>query len=193
MEKMLMFIKRLDIESDSNNLFRSATELFDIAHEPWWAINQISLKSRVNSSDPWRDGTGSLTNRATGEILATEGDFQHWNISQDNPIRLAITQLQNHLNIPLGRARIMRLLPHAGLSVHRDRELRYHLVLKTNPKAFIAHNVTDTNPLRSDIPTAAIAYHLPQDNIWYQIDTRETHWVYNGGEEERIHLVVCGQ
>jgi hypothetical protein len=66
-------------------------------------------------------------------------------------------------------------------------------VIRTNPKAYIAHNVVDNNPERSVLPTTSVCYHLPADGIWYKVDTREVHWVYNGGEEERIHLVVCGE
>ena len=37
----------------------------------------------------------------------------------------------------------------------------------------------------------ANCYHLPMDGQWYKVDTTKTHWVYNGGDSPRIHLVVC--
>ena len=189
-----MFIKQLELKTDS------ATVLADLNHQlqsttqylVWSRMNQLGITSRPGIQNPWEDATGSLYNRTDGSWRGKESDFTEWNIPS-TATQTAIKQLQEYLGgITFGRIRWMRLPPKTGLSVHKDQELRYHLVLQTNPRAYIAHETSDVDPLRSTIPTAAAAYHLPLDNHWYQVDTRQIHWVYNGGNTERIHLVVCG-
>ena len=76
----------------------------------------------------------------------------------------------------LGRVRILLKEPRSTLSWHRDPEPRLHIPIITNPGA---HLVID-NRLK----------HLPADgNVWFT-DTRKYHTVFNGGEENRIHLVA---
>jgi hypothetical protein len=75
----------------------------------------------------------------------------------------------------------MRLMPKTGLSVHADSSVRYHFVLKTNPHAYIAHT----------FQAGALCFHIPADDTFYKVDTTKHHFVYNGGHEPRIHLVVC--
>lgn len=188
-----MFIKKLEYTSDSTEILSVTNELISQHGEVWEKMNQLSLTSKSDSEDIWLDGTGSLVDRNTNVRRAEEWDFNLWNLPPENIIRKQIELLSQHLDgIQFGRIRIMRLLPKTGLSVHKDKELRYHLVLQTNSRAYIAHETSDIDPTRSILPTTAACYHLPNDNHWYEIDTRETHWVYNGGNEERIHLVVCG-
>ena len=75
----------------------------------------------------------------------------------------------------IGRFRLLLLEPRTSLSWHRDPEPRLHIPILTNPGA---HLVID-NRLK----------HLPADgNVWFT-DTRKYHTVFNGGEENRIHLV----
>lgn len=185
-----MFIKKLENKS---NLGLVISEFDNILEKSTWGLkNQIGLKYRPDSVDPWFDSAGSLYDPKTQTNIANESSFTEWNIDEHSYIRQQITALENSNNFKSGRIRIMRLTPHHGLSVHKDAEFRYHLVLKTNPKAYIAHNVMDNNPDRSDLLSTAVCYHLPADGTWYKVDTREIHWVYNGGDVERIHLVVCG-
>ena len=76
----------------------------------------------------------------------------------------------------IGRFRLLLLEPRTSLSWHRDPEPRLHIPILTNPGA---HLVID-NRLK----------HLPADgNVWFT-DTRKYHTVFNGGEENRIHLVA---
>ena len=76
----------------------------------------------------------------------------------------------------LGRVRILLKEPRSTLSWHRDPEPRLHIPIITNPGA---HLVIDERLL-----------HLPADgNVWFT-DTRKYHTVFNGGEENRIHLVA---
>jgi hypothetical protein len=186
-----MFIRRLDIISDVSLVNGDLATILTEANFEY--CEQIGLKNISGPlNDKWYDSCGSLYTKSNGRKMLSERDYTEWNITADLYVRQQIELLEQTLNIKTGRVRFMRLLPKTGLSVHRDAELRYHLVLKTNPNAYIAHATGDINPLHSDLPTTAACYHIPQDGHWYEIDTRETHWVYNGGWEERIHLVVCG-
>ena len=76
----------------------------------------------------------------------------------------------------LGRVRLLLLEPRNSLSWHRDPEPRLHIPIFTNPGA---HIVIDNE-----------VKHLPADGgVWFT-DTRRYHTVFNGGEENRIHLVM---
>jgi hypothetical protein len=189
-----MFLKKLNLTAPAQAVLADLQQLLDnkILADVWQDMNQLALNSQPTSIDCWRDGTGSLYSSSIGGYRAHEVDFTQWNIDNTWTVRRCIEELQEHLDIRLGRIRFMRLPPKTGLSVHKDAEVRYHLVLKTNPGAQVAHATTDMNLDRSELPTTASCYHLPLDNHWYELDTREVHWVYNGGLEERIHLVVCG-
>ena len=75
----------------------------------------------------------------------------------------------------LGRFRLLLLEPRTCLSWHRDPEPRIHIPVYTNPGAFLI--IKDKlKHLRAD------------GSVWFT-DTRNYHTVFNGGEENRIHLV----
>ena len=77
----------------------------------------------------------------------------------------------------LGRVRILLKEPRSTLSWHRDPEPRLHIPIITNPGAIM---VVDN-----------IAKHLPADgSVWITNNTKY-HNAFNGGEEDRIHLVAC--
>jgi hypothetical protein len=42
-----------------------------------------------------------------------------------------------------------------------------------------------------DSDVSAKCYHIPADGYFYKVDTTKDHFVYNGGWEPRIHLVIC--
>ena len=76
----------------------------------------------------------------------------------------------------IGRFRLLLLEPRTSLSWHRDPEPRIHIPIFTNPGAHLCID----DKLK----------HLPADGrIWFT-DTRNYHTVFNGGEENRIHLVA---
>ncbi|WP_435163954.1 aspartyl/asparaginyl beta-hydroxylase domain-containing protein [Candidatus Pelagibacter bacterium nBUS_25] len=77
----------------------------------------------------------------------------------------------------LGRIRILLKQPRSTLSWHRDPEPRLHIPIITNPGC---HMVIDN-----------VAKHLPADgSVWITNNTKY-HNAFNGGEENRIHLVAC--
>ncbi len=77
----------------------------------------------------------------------------------------------------LGRVRILLKQPRSTLSWHRDPEPRLHIPIITNPGSIM---VIDN-----------IAKHMPADgSVWITNNTKY-HNAFNGGEENRIHLVAC--
>jgi hypothetical protein len=77
----------------------------------------------------------------------------------------------------LGRVRILLKQPRSTLSWHRDPEPRLHIPIITNPGSIM---VIDN-----------IAKHLPADGSVWITNNRKYHNAFNGGEEDRIHLVAC--
>ena len=77
----------------------------------------------------------------------------------------------------LGRVRILLKQPRTTLSWHRDPEPRLHIPIITNPGCLqVIENV---------------AKHLPADgSVWITNNTKY-HNAFNGGEENRVHLVAC--
>ena len=77
----------------------------------------------------------------------------------------------------LGRVRILLKEPRTTLSWHRDPEPRLHIPIITNPGCIqVIENV---------------AKHLPADgSVWITNNTKY-HNAFNGGEENRVHLVAC--
>ena len=77
----------------------------------------------------------------------------------------------------LGRVRLLLKEPRSTLSWHRDPEPRLHIPIITNPGCLM---VIDN-----------VAKHMPADgSVWITNNTKY-HNAFNGGEENRVHLVAC--
>ena len=77
----------------------------------------------------------------------------------------------------LGRVRILLKEPRSTLSWHRDPEPRLHIPIITNPGCIM---VIDN-----------VAKHMPADGSVWVTNNTKYHNAFNGGEENRIHLVAC--
>ena len=77
----------------------------------------------------------------------------------------------------LGRVRILLKQPRSTLSWHRDPEPRLHIPIITNPGCRMV--IED------------VAKHLPADGSAYITNNLKYHNFFNGGEENRVHLVAC--
>ena len=77
----------------------------------------------------------------------------------------------------LGRVRILLKEPRSTLSWHRDPEPRLHIPIYTNPGCIM---VIDK-----------IAHHMPADGSVWVTNNLKYHNAFNGGEENRVHLVAC--
>ena len=77
----------------------------------------------------------------------------------------------------LGRIRILLKEPRSTLSWHRDPEPRLHVPIITNPGCMMV--------------IENVAKHLPADGSAYITNNIKYHNAFNGGEENRVHLVAC--
>ena len=77
----------------------------------------------------------------------------------------------------LGRVRILLKEPRSTLSWHRDPEPRLHIPIITNPGCIMV--------------IENVAKHLPADGSVYITNNVKYHNAFNGGEENRVHLVAC--
>ena len=83
--------------------------------------------------------------------------------------------LKKHFKI--GRVRILLKEPRSTLSWHRDPEPRLHIPIITNPGCIM---VIDN-----------VAKHMPADGHAWITNNTKYHNFFNGGEEDRIHIVAC--
>ena len=77
----------------------------------------------------------------------------------------------------LGRVRILLKEPRSTLSWHRDPEPRLHIPIITNPGCIMV--------------IEEVAKHLPADGFAWLTNNTKYHNFFNGGEEDRVHLVAC--
>ena len=77
----------------------------------------------------------------------------------------------------LGRVRILLKEPRSTLSWHKDPEPRLHIPIITNPGCKMV--IED------------IAKHMPADGSVTITNNTKYHNFFNGGEQDRIHLVAC--
>jgi hypothetical protein len=80
-------------------------------------------------------------------------------------------------NFKLGRVRILLKEPRSTLSWHRDPEPRLHIPIITNPGCRMV--IED------------FAHHMPADGSVTITNNTKYHNFFNGGEQDRIHLVAC--
>ena len=77
----------------------------------------------------------------------------------------------------IGRVRILLKEPRSTLSWHRDPEPRLHIPIITNPGCKMV--IED------------VAKHMPADGSVTITNNKKYHNFFNGGEQDRIHLVAC--
>jgi len=77
----------------------------------------------------------------------------------------------------LGRVRILLKEPRSTLSWHKDPEPRLHIPIITN--------------LGCSMVIENVAKHLPADGSVTITNNTKYHNFFNGGEQDRIHLVAC--
>jgi len=146
--------------------------------------NQIGIRHRPGAVDQFLNSAGGLYDKATQTFIAKESDFSEFNELTGAYTKKMLEDLAAKEGFTIGRVRYMRLMPKTGLSVHPDFEMRYHYVFETNKYAYFGDSTVDND-------VKAKCYHIPADGHFYKVDTTREHFVFNGGWEPRIHLVVC--
>jgi hypothetical protein len=174
-----MSFEKLTFNADVEQINKDLEEILKVTS--WSERNQIGLTYRKGATDLYNDAVGSLY--SDGVKITDESKFTEFNESMPFYTNMILKEFAKFQRIKLGRVRIMKLDPKKGLSIHRDETERYHLVLKTNINALFGFRTFKEG-------VVANCYHIPQDNHFYKVDTTKFHFVYNGGEEERIHIVI---
>ena len=120
---------------------------------------------------PDHKGKEVTRDKALDENLYTEfvKDFEHTYFKE------VYNKLKKRFK--LGRVRILLKEPRSTLSWHRDPEPRLHIPIITNPGCLMV--------------IENVAKHLPADGSVYITNNLKYHNAFNGGEENRIHLVAC--
>ena len=120
---------------------------------------------------PDQSGKEVIRDTKLDETLYTEfvKDFEHTYFKE------VYNQLKSKFK--LGRVRILLKEPRSTLSWHRDPEPRLHVPIITNPGCMMV--------------IENVANHLPADGSAYITNNIKYHNAFNGGEENRVHLVAC--
>jgi hypothetical protein len=115
-------------------------------------------------------------NEVSRDININESDYSEFVPDYENTYFKEIYDKLSSV-YKLGRVRILLKEPRSTLSWHRDPEPRLHIPIITNPGCLM---VIDN-----------VAKHMPADgSVWITNNTKY-HNAFNGGEENRIHLVAC--
>jgi hypothetical protein len=120
---------------------------------------------------PDSSGREAIRDKVLDENLYSEfvKDFEHTYFKE------VYDTLSNKFK--LGRVRILLKEPRSTLSWHRDPEPRLHIPIITNPGCMMV--------------IENVAKHLPADGSVYITNNVKYHNAFNGGEENRVHLVAC--
>lgn len=148
-----------------------------IEKTPFNDNNQINLTSpSVTEQNPY-DGLGSIYSKEDNRNITKESQYKYFIKKFKNSFFHSLYQeVSNASPLPIGRVRMMKLKPKACYSFHRDNSVRFHLVIHTNPGAYL---IFKENGL----------YHLPADGQIYATNTLLEHTAMNSGDSDRIHLV----
>ncbi len=151
-----------------------------IQHFSGICLNQIPGKPESTTGSnargvywtkPDQTGKESLRDKMINENEYTEfvKEFEH----------TYFKEVYNELSkrFKLGRVRILLKEPRSTLSWHRDPEPRLHIPIITNPGCIMV--------------IENVAKHLPADGSVYITNNVKYHNAFNGGEENRVHLVAC--
>ena len=189
MSQLINDFHKQDIKFDISKLKQACNDVlkikgFDtslgIPHFAGISLNQIpgdpdSAKGNNVRGIYWTkpDSSGVEVQRESG---IEESKYTHF-IEEFNDTYFKNVYEELSKKYKLGRLRLLLKEPRSTLSWHRDPEPRLHIPIYTNPGAIM---VVDS-----------VAKHMPADgSVWITNNTKY-HNAFNGGEENRIHLVAC--
>ena len=184
----MKYFKKQIIKFDIERLQRESKEL--LSREMWMHPKVPQLVKGVCMTQIPGDPS-SATNRNLRGLYYTKPDSTGEEVTREDSIEESkYTEFcekykgtyfeEIHIELSerwiIGRMRLLLLEPRTCLSYHRDPEPRLHMAVDTNPGAFL---VVDNEQ-----------FNIPADgSVWFT-DTTTYHSAYNGGEENRVHLVM---
>ena len=115
-------------------------------------------------------------NEVSRDIIIDESEYSEFVPDYENTYFKEVYDIISS-KYKLGRVRILLKEPRSTLSWHRDPEPRLHIPIISNPGCLM---VIDN-----------VAKHMPADGSVWVTNNTKYHNAFNGGEENRIHLVAC--
>ena len=181
--------KQLDIKFDINKLQEAYKEVIKIKN--FESPEEVTNFGAISLTQIPGDPDSIKGNKARG-VFWTKPDASGKEVSRDISIKEDeysefIEDFKNTYfkdvfdslskKFKLGRVRLLLKQPRSTLSWHRDPEPRLHIPIITNPGCIM---VIDN-----------VAKHMPADGSCWITNNTKYHNFFNGGEENRIHLVAC--
>ena len=189
MSQLYKDFQKQDIIFDINNLRKACDEVlkikgFDtslgIPHFAGISLNQIpgdpeSIKGNKVRGVYWTkpDSSGNEVSR---DVNVDEDKYTEFVEDFKNTyFKEVYDELSKRYK--LGRVRLLLKEPRSTLSWHRDPEPRLHIPIYTNPGCLMVIENT--------------AKHMPADGSVWVTNNVKYHNAFNGGEQNRVHLVAC--
>lgn len=175
------FIKKTELCFNVNELDAGLQSILEnsIAKHTLENINQLSF-----CGDTYEDG---LYNKNAYKLsrheVRNESKFTELNQDFKNTIWEKIWQeVKAFSQYPVCRMTLRKMKPGSSLIFHKDYSIRWHLVIKTNPFAFMTYLDRDNNTF--------LSYHIPKDGYMYFTDTTFWHTAVNSGSEDRYAIII---
>ena len=173
-------IKKLKLACDEVLKIKGFDTSLGIPHFAGISLNQIpgdpnSIKGNNIRGVYWTkpDSSGKETQR---DVTIDESKYTEFVEDFKNTYFKEVYDELSKL-YKLGRVRLLLKEPRSTLSWHRDPEPRLHIPIYTNPGCLM---VIDK-----------MAHHMPADGSVWVTNNLKYHNAFNGGEENRVHLVAC--
>lgn len=164
-----MIVNIIEQTYDVDRLWKECNE---IINHFTTETEQICLSHREEITDQKQkmsDGIGSLMNKNLNER-----DFCIFNEEFSGTY---LEEVYRSIPYNIGRLRIMKIKAHKCYSIHKDYTSRIHLPLITNEHCYMV------------FPDDNFVYHMVADGHMYLTNTKIRHTAFNGGKQDRFHLV----
>lgn len=161
-----MFVRPLYAIENFEALVHEVLSLIDSVD---FEKNQIICQSLESNIDNWKVGVGNIEELEEKE----ERKYSHLNPTLKGSYLEKIIEKHSAY-----RTRIMIMPPRQCYSIHADPSQRIHIPIVTNDQCWMIW------------PKFNSCYQL-QTHRAYLTDTTKPHTFINGGEQSRIHIVMC--
>ncbi len=173
-------IKNIDLHVDWEQMHSDYKEVLSKALPNGWDSSALIESKQINLRG--EKFIGDWDRKKPIEELYKQYSF--WHPETPQYTKDILEELCYITDYRITRARYLCLAPGRGLTYHEDMGERIHFVIDTNPQSlffFVGEGVFHEN---------LQPHHLPCSNNFVKVDTTKTHFVYNAGHTNRIHLVI---